>query len=92
MKNISKELDNTVGIMSGVPTHFDRAFQHLVTRRSTTVETLLGIIPILAYSGLMTDKIDWKSITRSDMELTAFSGGGGKRKIWGGYTTRFPIL
>ena len=86
MKNISKELDNTVGIMSGVPTHFDRAFQHLVTRRSTTVETLLGIIPILAYSGLMTDKIDWKSITRSDMELTAFSGGDDKENLGIGHT------
>lgn len=86
MKNISKELDNTVGIMSGVPTHFDRAFQHLVTRRSTTVETLLGIIPIVAYSGLMTDKIDWKSITRSDMELTAFSGGDDKENLGIGHT------
>lgn len=86
MKNISKELDNTVGIMSGVPIHFDRAFQHLATRRSTTVETLLGIIPILAYSGLMTDKIDWKSITRSDMELTAFSGGDDKENLGIGHT------
>lgn len=84
--NISKELDNSVGIMSGVPTHFDRAFEHLVTRRSTTVETLLGIIPILAYSGLMTDKIDWKSITRSDMELTAFSGGDDKENLGIGHT------
>ena len=86
MKNISKELDNTVGIMSGVPTHFDRAFHHLITRRSTTVETLLGIIPILTYSGLMTDKIDWKSITRSDMELTAFSGGDDKENLGIGHT------
>lgn len=86
MKNISKELDNTVGIMSGVPTHFDRAFQHLVTRRSTTVETLLGIVPILAYSGLMTDKIDWKSITRSNMELTAFSNGDDKENLGIGHT------
>lgn len=86
MRNISKELDNTVGIMSGVPTHFDRAFQHLVTRRTTTVETLLGIIPILTYSGLMTDKIDWKSINRSDMELTAFSGGDDKENLGIGHT------
>lgn len=86
MKHISQELDNSVGIMSGVPIHFDRAFQHLITRRSTTVETLLGIIPILTYSGLMTDKIDWKSITRSDMELTAFSGGDDKENLGVGHT------
>ena len=86
MKNISRELDNSIGIMSGVPTHFTRAFEHLVTRRSTTVETLLGIIPILAYSGLTSDEIDWKPITRSDMELTAFSGGEDRENLGIGHT------
>ena len=93
MKNkISQELDNTVGIMSGVPTHFDRAFEHLVTRRSSTVETLLGIVPILAYSGLMTDKFDWKAITRSDMELTAFGGGDDKENLGFGHTIGSLLL
>lgn len=92
MKNISKELDDTVGIMSGVPTHFDRAFEHLVTRRSSTVETLFGIVPILAYSGLMTDKFDWKAITRSDMELTAFSGGDDKENLGFGHTIGSLLL
>ena len=93
MKNkISQELDNTVGIMSGVPTHFDRAFEHLVTRRSSTVETLLGIVPILAYSGLMMDKFDWKAITRSDMELTAFSAGDDKENLGFGHTIGSLLL